>query len=436
MSLYKTQRCRHFDEAGNPIKPYCSQGNKCRFIHPNDHQWAKLKRRNDDTPSPENREVVTSKGKNKLQSSPGSPLQRERSSPLIPQTDLFKRKQKDLSREYDHRDWSVRNGDRRRDSVSWSHVREPNGPPEQGYSLKRANDEGYPYPNQRPRLSDRIVYGSASGDGPNNPCHATHIGSHVSECPKTPAKVSDTFHRLAKLCCEIVQDTCFLDREEDKLKAFTGLSSELSRAVPDAAMAVTPALAAVITDHTRTRERLENHVEELETLWKTLFSVLESDISKVIDSRLERAMTLLDRERDSALRVITRSQRPIGDRLHDGTRQWPDGRRETATDRTTTLSERSSIFVNGGPAINASPEETRHHGGPTSLSLVSTQEGDLGTTLRIVLEDMKMQMNKQTRAIELLAKENLQLKSATERNPPQLVSPDPTLPSPRKPSTL
>lgn len=215
-----------------------------------------------------------------------------------------------------------------------------------------------------------------------------------------------------RLCCEIVQDTCFLDREQDKLKAFTGLSSELSRAVPDAAMAVTPALATVITGHTRTRERLENHVEELETLWKTLFSVLESDISKVIDSRLEQAITLLDKERDSALRVITRSQRRVGERLHDGTtgpRQWPDGCRETATDRTTTLSERSPIVVNSGSAINASPEERRHHGGSTSLSLVPTREGDLGTTLRSVLEDMKTQMDRQTRAIELLAKENLQV---------------------------
>lgn len=320
------------------------------------------------------------------------------------------------------------------------------------------------------------MYRSASGGGSNNTRYATQtnkIASHISECdPKTAAKVSDTFHRLAKLafivssfkitnlwirlCCEIVQDTCFLDREEDKLKAFTGLSSELSRAVPDAAMAVTPALATVISGHTRTRQRLENHVEELETLWKTLFSILESDISKVIGSRLEQAMTLLDKERDSALRVITRSQRLIGDRLYDGTpgpRQWTDGWRETATDRTTTLSERSATFVNGGPEMNASPEETRHHGGSTSSSLVPTQEGDLGTSLRIVLEDMKTQIDRQTRAIELLAKENhqvcwyqveqraakydhFQLKSATERAPPLLVPTDSTSSSPRKPSIL
>ena len=129
-----------------------------RFIHPNDHQWAKPKRRNDDTPSPENRETARSKGKNKFQLSPGSPPQRQRSSPLIPQTDLFKRKQKDTPREHDHRDWSVRNGDRRRGSDSWVYARERNGPFEQGYPLKRANDESDPYPNQRPRLSERVSY--------------------------------------------------------------------------------------------------------------------------------------------------------------------------------------------------------------------------------------------------------------------------------------
>lgn len=216
-------------------------------------------------------------------------------------------------------------------------------------------------------------------------------------------------------------------------------------------MAVTPALATVITGHTRTRERLESHIGELEALWKTLFSILEGDISKVIESRLEQAMTLVDKERDNVLRAITRSQRLVDDGT-TGSRQWTDGRRETVTDRATTVSERGTISVNGGPTMNASPEETRHHGGSTSLSLVPTQEGDLGTSLRIVLEDMKMQMDRQTRAIELLAQENLQvglyqleqdvanhddpqLRSTTERIPPQLVPPDSSS-SPRKPSIL
>lgn len=195
-------------------------------------------------------------------------------------------------------------------------------------------------------------------------------------------------------------------------------------------------------------------MEELETLWKTLFSILEGDISKAIDSRLEQAITLLGNERDNALRVVTRSQRLTGDKLCDGTtgpRQRTDGWRETVTDRT--LSERSTMSINGGPAMNASPGETRHHGSSASLSLVPTQEVDLGMSLRIALEDMKMQMDRQTRAIELLAKENLQvclykweqdaakcrhfqLKSATECFPPQLVPPDSTSSSPRKPPIL
>ena len=209
-----------------------------------------------------------------------------------------------------------------------------------------------------------------------------------------------------RLCCEIVQDTCFLDREEDKLKAFTGLSSELSRSGPDAAMAVTPALATVINGHTRTRERLESRIEELESLWRTLFSVLEGDISKAVNSRLEQAMTLLANERDNALRVIAHSQRFAGDRVSDGT---TGPRQSDRCKDTTTLSERSTNSVNGGLAVNVLSDETRHRGGPPALSLVPTQEMDLGKSLRIVLEDMKMQMARQTRAIELLAKENLQV---------------------------
>ncbi|KAG9318462.1 hypothetical protein JVU11DRAFT_553 [Chiua virens] len=447
MSLYKTARCRHFDEAGNPIQPYCSQGNKCRFIHPNDYQWAKLKRRNDSTPSPQSRQLARSKGKHKPQFSPDSPPHRQRSPLRTPQMDSFKRKEKDAPREPENRDWPpVQNGDRRRESDSWLYTRERGDPLDKGYASKRPNDESEPYPNQRLRLSGRTTYGPTSGDNTHPSPQKNEIACPVSRVPArdpgAKSKVSETFHRLAKLCCEIVQDTCFLDREEDKLKAFTGLSSQLSRAVPGAAMAVTPALATVITGHTRTRERVEHHVSELEALWKALFSTLEDDISKAIDSRLEQAMTLLDKDRANVIQAIMRSQKPVSERLSEGTtgpRQRTDtSTREAASDRTAFLSEGGTLSLNSKPAKDGSAEEARHHVGPTSLSLVPTQEADLGTSLRIVLEDMKMQMDRQTRAIELLAKENqtLQLKSTTEFVPPQFVPSDSTSPSPRKPSYL
>ncbi|EIN07421.1 hypothetical protein PUNSTDRAFT_136102 [Punctularia strigosozonata HHB-11173 SS5] len=40
MSLYKSLRCRHFDDRGRPHRPGCPRPATCRFAHPEDRQWA------------------------------------------------------------------------------------------------------------------------------------------------------------------------------------------------------------------------------------------------------------------------------------------------------------------------------------------------------------------------------------------------------------
>ncbi|KIL00420.1 hypothetical protein PAXRUDRAFT_821712 [Paxillus rubicundulus Ve08.2h10] len=420
VSLYKTQRCRYFDDLGHPVRPYCTQGNRCRFIHPNDHQWASAKQMGD-TPPSENR--VRTRGKNSAKSRLSSA--QSRSSPLLPQADLFKRKQDDVVRGRDDDKRSAR----KRNFESWEgYVQERDAAAEHGGSLKRANDEGDTYPNQRLRKSEKTPNRSVSRSGltSNNQSadQMTRAAPRDSEVTakhsKPMSSVPDTFNRLAKLCGTIVQDTCFLDREEDKLKAFTSLSSELSRAAPSTAMVVAPALAAVIASHAKIRQRGEDHTRELESLWRVLFSTLEEDISKVIDSHLRKAITTLHAEKDSILRAITHhsslkllADGPCGE---TPTPHHPmDGRKETTAERTPIYSERSVTSVDVVAAAKGSPDQNRRRLAPPSMSLVGPkQEEDLRTSLTDVLEGMKLQMNKQTEALQQLAKENFQLKCITE----------------------
>ncbi|KAF8844982.1 hypothetical protein BDN67DRAFT_962451 [Paxillus ammoniavirescens] len=433
VSLYKTQRCRYFDALGHPVRPYCTQGNRCRFIHPNDHQWAGARQRGD-TPPPENR--VGTKGKNSLRSrlSSGShPHHRSRSSPLLPQADLFKRKQDDIVRDRDGDEKSARKGDRKRKFESWEerYVPERDAAADHGGSLKRANDEVDTYPNQRPRKSEKTPNRSVSRSGltSNNQStdQMTRAAPHDSKVTEKHSKpmsnVSDTFHRLAKLCGKIVQDTCFLDREEDKLEAFTSLSLELSRAAPSTAMAATPALAAVIANHAKIRQHVEDHIRELESLWRMLFSTLEEDISKVIDSRLRKAIAALHTEEDSKLRAITHhsslkllADAPCGACGETPTPHHPmDGWKKNAAERTRAYSEQSVISVDVVAGANGSPDQNHHRLALPSMSLVEPkQEQDLRTNLTNVLEGIKIQMNRQTEALQQLAKENLQLNCTTE----------------------
>ncbi|KAF9246539.1 hypothetical protein BU15DRAFT_58564 [Melanogaster broomeanus] len=412
MSMYKTLRCRYFDESGYPIKPYCSKGNGCRrvfthptmilrgqpnmlslrFIHPNDRQWRG--KRKSYTP-PSSRDSVR-KGKNKARMA----------SPLSSQVDTFKRKQSGIVRGHDHQDSSVRKAYSKRNFESRAlHVREHDAAAaDHGGSLRRASDEE----DDTYQYQKLNTFGKASHKRSTSGTELTGYRPDVTEKDIKPTEnVSGILHHIAKLCGEVVQDTCFLDREEDKVKAFTNLSSELSTAAPSTAIALAPALAGVITSYTKTRERVEDHVGELESLWKTLFSTLEEDISKLIDSRQREAIAALHKEKESILRAITQSPslRLVGESLSSET-STPHHPMDGWKTKMTTYSEHN-IISDVAVAGNGSPGQMRHHVAFPSIPVVEPkQEGDLGASIRGVLEGMKLQMDRQTRAIELLANED------------------------------
>ncbi|KIJ69442.1 hypothetical protein HYDPIDRAFT_106058 [Hydnomerulius pinastri MD-312] len=198
------------------------------------------------------------------------------------------------------------------------------------------------------------------------------------------------------------------------MKAFTELSSELSRAPPTAAMAVTPALAAVITSHAKTKDRVEDGIRELELLWKTLFTTLEDDISKVVDTRLQDAIATLHKERDDILQAMTRCTSRKGDEPRGETpiSHVPiDNWRELAPEGTMSFSERSAVSIDVVPVPSGSSgQKLRRIASPSPSLVVPKQEEDGGSSLKDVLESMKFQMDRQTRAIELLAKENQQVR--------------------------
>ncbi|KAG1831787.1 hypothetical protein EV424DRAFT_128570 [Suillus variegatus] len=120
---------QYFDEHGKGIKPFCNQGSRCRFIHPSDLQWDKGRVNPEKSAYNDTKcEKSKTKPKHKPKASSTSPLQRgPRSSPLVPQSDLFRRNHGELDRERG-RDREVKpiQRDRRdRDFDSWErYVRE------------------------------------------------------------------------------------------------------------------------------------------------------------------------------------------------------------------------------------------------------------------------------------------------------------------------
>jgi len=168
-------------------------------------------------------------------------------------------------------------------------------------------------------------------------------------------------------------------------------------------MAVTPALATVITSHAKCKERVAASVKELDSLWENLFSIFVTNIVKTTDINLENAIATLHKERDAALQSYGRSSGPLllkrktRDRLWDeldgpmGSQIDGNGNRGAMDDE------------HGSEALSQSPEfKRRRVESPIATSHPVKEEG---VDLKDLLETMKSSFVMHSRVLELLAKE-------------------------------
>ncbi|KAG2157081.1 hypothetical protein DEU56DRAFT_762969 [Suillus clintonianus] len=428
MSLYKTMRCRYFDEHGKGVKPFCNQGSRCRFIHPSDLQWDKG-RVNPEKSSYNDTKCEKSKAKpkHKPKASSTSPLPRgPRSSPLVPQSDLFRRNHGELDRERgrDHEVKPIQRDRRDRDFESWErYVRERDRSRDvRRSSRERADEERGSYPSKRSKKTEGHVIRSSVMDSGDNPESGSRHGKDRPDASQvTPGNLSfqsrddkkrsieavgEFSSRLAKLCSQLVQDSCQLDKEEGKLKAFTELSTELSKAAPSTAMAVTPALAAVITSHAKSKERVAARVRELDSLWESMLSNVVTTIVKTIDINLERAIALLREETDAALQSYVRSYSPLLLKRKVQDQSWVEIGEPLELKDTSVGDDGdngAAAAEHGHKALSRSPDLKRRRVESSAPTAVPVKEETVD--YRGLLETMKSSLAMQTRTLELLAKE-------------------------------
>jgi hypothetical protein len=206
--------------------------------------------------------------------------------------------------------------------------------------------------------------------------------------------------RSNRLCSQLVQDSCQLDKEEDKLKAFTELSTELSKAAPSTAMAVTPALAAVITSHAKSKERVAARVRELDSLWESLLSNAVTTIVKTTDINLERAIALLHKETDTALQSYVRSYSPLLLKRKAQDQSWGELDKLLEFKNTSVGDDRAAAAEHGSKALSRSPDLKRRRVESSVPIPVPVKEENVG--YRGLLETMKSSLAMQMRTLEQL----------------------------------
>ncbi|OJA21620.1 hypothetical protein AZE42_01662 [Rhizopogon vesiculosus] len=417
----RSPRSQYFDESGKGVKPFCNQGSRCRFIHPSDLQWDKGRNNPEKFYNDTKSDKSKAKSKFKAKASSTSPVPRgPRSSPLVPQYDLFKRNQGELDRERG-RDPEIKpiQRDRRdRDFDYWERsVRERDRSRDVRRSRERHDENRRPYPSKRSKKVEGQATRSSIVDSGDNRESGSRHGKDRRDALQTMSGNSSSQSSADKrrqievvgefssrLANQLVQDSCQLDKEEERLKAFTELSSELSKAAPSTAMAVTPALAAVITSHAKCKERVTACVKELDSLWENLFSTFVTNIVKTTNINLEHAVASLHKERDAALQSHSRSCGPLllKRKAHD--RLWDelDGTMGSDVDGDGDKDATGAADdEHGSDALPESPDLKRRR----VESSVATTVKEESVDLKDLLETVKSSLAMHSRALELLAKE-------------------------------
>ncbi|KAH7930796.1 hypothetical protein BV22DRAFT_34661 [Leucogyrophana mollusca] len=467
MSLYKTMRCRYFDERGKALKPFCSQGNRCRFIHPGDTQWERLiaKRQRsftDQSDKAKDKDRFKGPCKDKTSMSPTRPLLGPRSSPLVPQSALFKRNQGDNDRDprplaRDHRgrgsgvrDKNDRHRDRSQDDDLRCNSRERRGERRAGSLVKtsaRKHEEVSRFEDglilsqniilqQHPRGPLFVAGGGyrqaeeRSDDSCTRMKHATttvnlphldpnlsgpHASNETDRKDTASATIADYFPRLASLSSRMIQNSCTFSKEEDKLKVFTELSSQLSETAPSAAKAIAPALLAVTVSHSQCKERVDLDVKELDSLWGELFSVFADGIAKVVETSLQGALEALHQERDLISAQLSAQSISLKRKANDAATDMGMMDETFASKLATKEEELSyagtdSASVHTGQDLPDSSERKRRRLIAYPNGTTEPKQNALDSSIKEMFEGLTSQMAEQTRALKMLAQENRQLK--------------------------
>ncbi|KII88546.1 hypothetical protein PLICRDRAFT_41718 [Plicaturopsis crispa FD-325 SS-3] len=467
MSLFKVVRCRYFDNSGRPVHPYCPK-RFCSFLHPSDPGWDNGID-NEAYYSAKNKGILISPG---ARSTTTYQSHKRRSSPLVAQTDLFKRdahidvnESRRRSVNYDVDDGhSHRNVDPRslsRDARPY-HARglsissqddRPHFPSENKGKTRRmaSNDDlrsnmGTRFHDMRQKPTaepahDRV--GNPASSAFRNGAQAAPI--LVDTPPSAPlnlpeeslndvAKIIHLFRSMAKLSSDAVQNTMAYESEAKKMQTYTELSDALSKVSPSAMGAVSASLTDIVARHAQCKEHVDRGFQSLEEVWQEVFGVFVKGVTQTIDTKMESALAAMKVECEAAVKNIAESGAATLAATLAAQAAAAKTRRTTPTGPSAYVEERRDREKNrtrgrtDGEYLNHSRTETRDRSRsprskerkrrrpslePRSEKRPKIEEAPESRLIETnVLEEMRLKMAAQEERLRALAKENNDLKSS------------------------
>ncbi|KAJ7452447.1 hypothetical protein B0H11DRAFT_292344 [Mycena galericulata] len=240
-----------------------------------------------------------------------------------------------------------------------------------------------------------------------------YLGASLGESPYSPG--STCMNRAIRLSNQVVQETAAHEREGQKLQTYTEISSALSKISSASAASVAPTLADIMLKHEQCKHRVEESFRALGGVWEQVFDVFVTEVVHVIDARLQNAITAIKNEGEHAVKDVMANT--AGSLKHSPASDsvLPLDRKRA---RTRGPAEKENEDSRSGGEVSRDRDHKRRRfasrsSSPDSHDRRSTRHGESG--IEDILMKMKMKIDQQAESLQILAKENNELKTTLKQ---------------------
>lgn len=182
------------------------------------------------------------------------------------------------------------------------------------------------------------------------------------------------------------------DKQEKKLKTYTEISATLSKVSNSAAASVAPNLAEILLNHAQTQSRLDQGLNAIGQVWGEVFGRVGKEITAAIDGSLESAKAALQIEAERAVQSSLLRNRASDEHERSSSTQI---KRQRERER-----EHYEDRYDKRRKPNDWVGDVRDMAAPTP------------STTDVALEKLQHMLNEQLTSIQLLTKENKEVRCA------------------------
>ncbi|KAG6911511.1 hypothetical protein DXG01_014585 [Tephrocybe rancida] len=228
-------------------------------------------------------------------------------------------------------------------------------------------------------------------------------------------EIVSLFRELSRLAAEATEDAVSQARDDKKLKAFTELSSMLSKVSSKAAAAVTSPLADILLRHAQVKQRTEDNIKAISMVWNKALDLFTADIFRTVELILVDAVKKITDAADLANKSV-HPHFASTSQGHHGELAISETTGRSSNDRTRIPSSESRSKKEGEMDFRRDQKRRRVPDASPSPTLAQPIV-KVEQSMHEILSQMKTKIDEQAQSLHRLTKENNELKASLLQQP-------------------